>query len=446
MSWRRSILLLDSVTQPGHHAILVSTSHEDDLASKHHEDVCDVAIVGASFAGLALARALSVASQGALRVFLIDGRAQDTAAAHAPDARAFALSAATRYLFEHLSVWPGVADKAQPVEKIEITDSSLEAGVRPVLLAWDNRLANGDPASYVVPAGAVLDALTSVVDADPAIDVVRGARVTGCALTDHARQLICEDGAVKTAKLVAAADGQKSPLRSEVGLSTVGKRYQQRGIVTTIRHNKPHNATAIQHFLPGGPFAMLPLRDHHSCITWSEDETEAERILALNTDAFSDELDQRLAGRLGAFNVVGARQSWPLSMHLARAYVADRFALVGDAAHGVHPIAGQGLNLGLRDVAALVDVVLDAARLGLDFGRVNVLQRYEQWRRSDSFANALAFDGLNSLFSNDTTLLRSLREVGLGTVNRLEGLKTIFVTEAAGQAGEVPAMMRKDVA
>ncbi len=213
-----------------------------------------------------------------------------------------------------------------------------------------------------------------------------------------------------------------------------------------MRHEKPHGGRAVQHFLPSGPFAILPLTGNRSCITWSEEEKRAKEILALDDAGFLAEVEQRFGYRLGAIVLEGPRASWPLDMHLARALVADRFALIGDAAHGVHPIAGQGLNLGLRDVAALTEVVADAARLGLDIGSVTVLERYERWRRLDSALSAATFDALNRLFSNDWTVLRTARDFGLGLVDRMPGLKQFFVTEAAGLTGDVPKLLRGEKA
>lgn len=417
------------------------------MESDPNPDPFDIVIAGASFAGLALAKALSVASQGGFKIAILDRVEAFTPNGPArPDARAFALSASSRYLLERIDVWPQISADVQPVEKIQITDSPLDAGVRPVLLSWENVLASGDPASYIVPADTVLRALADSVDRDPTLTVMRPVTISSTEVKDRDHIITLDGGRFLSAKLVVAADGQNSILRTMMGIDVVRWAYDQRGIVTTIAHKKPHQATAIQHFLPAGPFAILPLTGNRSCITWSETTSEAERIVAGDDTQFADELDQRLAGRVGSFEVVGPRQSWPLSMHLARAYIADRFALIGDAAHGVHPLAGQGLNLGLRDVAALVDVVVEGAGLGLDIGRQDVLQRYERWRRSDTALSAASFDGINRLFSNDITLLRSLREVGLGTVDRLQGLKDFFVGEAAGQAGELPRMMQKDVA
>lgn len=407
----------------------------------------DVAIAGVSFVGLALAKALSHASAGELRILLFDGRA-DTASKPSgdDDARAFAIAAASRNLLENLGVWRALEDAAQPVLRIELTDTALNAGVRQTALAWDNVLHDGAPASFIVPAARLMSGLQKAVGKDTAVTVayahgLADAKVSAgrCALTfDNGRQASC--------RLLVAADGQNSNVRQQFGVQVVRWDTDQKGIVTTIEHTKPHNGTAIQHFLPGGPFACLPRVGTQSCITWSEGAAEADRILALDDRAFHDALDQRLAGRLGTFSVVGPRQSWPLTMHLARSYVADRVVLAGDAARSVHPLAGQGLNLGFRDIGALVDVVIEGARIGLDFGKLDVLQRYQRWRRADSALNAWGYDSLNKLFSNDVALLRSFREAGLATVDRLEGVKAMFVREAAGQTGEVPNLMRPPTA
>jgi 2-octaprenyl-6-methoxyphenol hydroxylase len=244
------------------------------------------------------------------------------------------------------------------------------------------------------------------------------------------------------ASLLVAADGRGSRLREAAGIGVVGWKYQQVGIVTTVQHEKPHRGHAVQHFLPSGPFAILPLKGNRCCITWTEEESEGRRIMALDDTGFLAEVEQRFGYRLGVTQLAGARGVWPLEMHLARALVAERLALVGDAAHLVHPIAGQGLNLGLRDVAALTEVVADAARLGHDIGSSIVLSRYERWRRTDAALSAAAFDGLNRLFSSDWTLLRAARSAGLGIVERLPALKQFFVAEAAGLTGEVPKLLR----
>lgn len=400
----------------------------------------DLVISGASYAGLALALAMNQALDGGIRIGIIERRAEPAIPSN--DARAFALSAASHRMLQTLGVWGGVADLAQPVRRIEITDSSLEAGVRPVLLTYDNLVEGDEPASFIVPAGALTLALTEAAGKIPAISLLAPETVTAFEADGVGARLGLRSGKFVRASLVVAADGRNSPLRDMAGIKSTGRKYAQTGIVTTVAHDRPHGGCAVQHFLPAGPFAILPLPGNRSCITWTEEASEAQRILALDDVGFLDEVDTRFGGRLGAISLAGPRQSWPLEMHLARAYVASRFAVIGDAAHVVHPIAGQGLNLALRDVAALTESIADGARLGLDLGDGQVLERYERWRRFDAAMSTAAFDGLNILFSNDSTLLRAARDVGLGLVDRSERLKALLVQEAAGLTGDVPRLLK----
>ncbi len=254
------------------------------------------------------------------------------------------------------------------------------------------------------------------------------------------------DGTHVSARLLVAADGARSSIRERAGIATHGWAYGQSSIVTTVRHERDHNGRAEEHFLPAGPFAILPLKrdasGHRSSIVWTEMAAEAERIVALPDDGFHAELEKRFGLRLGEIAALGSRRAFPLGLWVARAFVAERVALIGDAAHVIHPIAGQGLNMGLKDVAALAEVIVDAARLGLDPGGPVALDRYQRWRRFDTMAMGVATDGLNRLFSNRSDLLRVARDVGLGLVDRLPVLKTLFVREAAGLVGEVPKLLK----
>jgi 2-octaprenyl-6-methoxyphenol hydroxylase len=399
----------------------------------------DVAISGASYAGLALACALVETLGPSFRIALIDRMPQASAR---DDARAFALSAASRHLLEAIGVWPAIAAAAQPVEGIDITDSPLDAGVRPVLLTYDNVTTAGEPATHIVPAAALMAALRRKAEDYSSVTVLAPAEAAGFTVDDADARIELRDGRALSAALVVAADGRKSALREAAGIKVVGWSYPQTGIVTTVRHERPHGARAVQHFLPAGPFAILPLTGNRACITWTEDAREAARIMALDDAGFLAEVDKRFGGKLGAIALDGPRQSWPLELHLARRYVAPRFALLGDAAHGVHPLAGQGLNLAFRDVAALTEVIVDTVRLGFDAGNSEALRRYERWRRFDSAVSAATFDGLNRLFASDVTLLRSAREFGLGIVDRVPALKRFFVSEAAGLTGELPRLLK----
>jgi 2-octaprenyl-6-methoxyphenol hydroxylase len=401
----------------------------------------DIVIAGGGSAGLTLACALTDALGGAAKIAVVDRVVFDGAPAH-PDVRASAVSAGSKHLLATLGIWPALADHAQAVAAVDITDSSLGDVFRPVIVSYDNTVEDGEPATWIVENQRLHAAIVDGARQRPGIALLGGAAATGYVADEHGITVALADGRSLRTPLLVAADGRSSRLREVAGIGVVGWQYPQIGIVTTVRHQKPHRSRAVQHFLPGGPFAILPLQGNRSCITWTEAEMEGRAIVALHDAGFLAEVEKRFGYRLGEIELAGPRALWPLAMHLARALVADRLALVGDAAHLVHPIAGQGLNLGLRDVAALTEVIADAARLGLDIGSGIVLARYERWRRTDAAVSAAAFDGLNRLFSSDWTLLRTARSAGLGIVDRLPALKQFFVAEAAGLTGEVPKLLR----
>jgi 2-octaprenyl-6-methoxyphenol hydroxylase len=399
----------------------------------------DVAIGGGGSVGLALACALADALGTGARIALVDRAALSATAGR--DLRASALSAASKRLLTTLGVWPALAQAAQPVTAIDITDSRLTDAIRPILLSYDNTLAAAEPASYIVENERLRQALLAAAAARPAIALMGSSPILSFVVDAHGVDISLPDASLRAALLVGA-DGRASRLREAAGIKILRWSYPQTGIVTTVGHSKPHHGRALQHFLPSGPFAILPLTGDRSCITWSEASAAAQELLALEAAQFRAELARRFDYRLGEIVAVGARAAWPLEMHLARALVSDRFAVVGDAARVVHPIAGQGLNLGLRDVAALTEVIADAARLGLDTGSQLVLERYERWRRLDSALSAASYDALNRLFSNDWTLLRTARDFGLAVLDQFPALKQVLVAEAAGVTGEVPKLLR----
>lgn len=401
----------------------------------------DIAIVGASHSGMALALALAGTLGPELRLAVIERR-DLTGVEAARDPRAFAFSAGSVALLGAIGVWTGLAPASQPVTAIEITDSSLDHVYRPALLSYDNRTADGAPATWIVEAARLFAGLRERLLATPGLALLAPSEVHSVVLQSSSRaEITLADGRRVRASLVVAADGRASSIRETAGIKTIGWDYPQSGIVTTVTHERPHGAKAVQHFLPSGPFAILPLPGNRSNITWSETTAEADRILRLDDAAFLGEVERRFGHRLGALHLYGQRQSWPLALRVARSLVAGRVALVGDAARSVHPLAGQGLNLGLRDVAALTEVVAASMRVGLDAGDATGLERYERWRRFDGQISAAAYDALNRLFSNDSMLLRAVRDMGLGVVDRLPGLKHLLVAEAAGLTGEVPKLL-----
>jgi 2-octaprenyl-6-methoxyphenol hydroxylase len=287
------------------------------------------------------------------------------------------------------------------------------------------------------------DLLAALLDTARAEGVVlRATAVESFDLAGSRIDVRLADGATVGARLLAAADGARSKIRERAGIQSYGWSYGQSAIVTTVAHERPHHGRAEEHFLPAGPFAILPLTENRSSIVWTETTEEATRILALDEQGFHDELEKRFGLHLGDLKVVGRKGAFPLGYAVAKSFVAERLALVGDAAHMIHPIAGQGLNLGLRDVAALAEAVTDAARLGLDIGDATVLERYQRWRRFDTMTMGLATDGINRLFSNQSDALRLVRDVGLGLVERIPAMKDAFIREAAGVTGEVPKLLR----
>lgn len=400
----------------------------------------DVAIVGGSFAGLAVARGLAQAFGPDIRLAIIDRVLP--AIEHADDSRAFAIWAGAQKVLESLGVWKTVSGGAETVTAIEISDSRLADAFRPALVTYDARTDDGSPAAYIVPASLLATALYHSVANDPAVTWFAPAEIESAHWGETASELTLRDGTVVSAALTIAADGRQSKLRDSVGIKTIGWPYPQTGIVARVKFDEPHGGVAIQHFLPGGPFAILPLPANRACITWSADKDEAARMIALDDESFLSELDRRIGGRFGAISLDGPRQSWPLDLRLPRRLIAPRFALVGDAAHGVHPVAGQGVNLALRDAAAMIEILADAGRIGLDFGNGTHLERYQRWRRFDSAMSAALYDGINRAFAIDSMVLRAGRGAALGVLDRIPSLKELIIAEAAGVTGDLPKLAR----
>ena len=411
-----------------------------EAAPREHREIFDAVVAGGGFAGRALALALAKHAPQGFRIALIDADAPQTQPQ--TDARALALSAATKGVLSVLGLWPELAPNAQPILAIEITDSPLQADLRPHLLGFDDELKEGEPGAFIVAAGELSRVLAAAVAAESAIEVIAPETVADFTAGPFAVTAKLGNGQEIEARLLVAADGKRSRLRERAGIKCVGWSYPQIGIVTTVAHERPHHGKAVQHFLPAGPFAILPLAGNRSSIVWTEDKAKGEAIMAASEADFVAELGTRFGHRLGEISLAGPRQSFPLDFQIARSFVADRLALIGDAAHVVHPLAGQGLNIGMRDVAALAETIVENARLGLDIGGAAALERYQRWRRFDSAFSATVMDGLNRLFSNDSAPLRALRDLGLGLVDRAPGLKRFLVREAAGRTGQVPRLLK----
>lgn len=411
----------------------------------NEDSVIDVLIAGGGQVGLALALALRHADPS-IAVTLADAAAPS---ARPREGRASTIAAGGRRMLDRLGVWDGIANEAQAVTAMIVTDSRTRDVVRPVFLTFasDPRPEDGAMA-YVIPDGVVVGALAKAA-ADAGAKILAPEQVTDFAVDEAHVIASTRSGGTIRARLLVAADGARSRLRDFAGIGTVGHDYGQSGIVATVAHERDHQGRAEEHFLPGGPFATLPLTPKEgrwrSSLVWTEPTDRAEALVSGDPLVFRTELERRFGHKLGAFEVIDTPKAFPLTLRLARDFVRPRFALAGDAAHTIHPIAGQGLNLGYRDAAALAETIVDARRLGLDIGSPTVLDGYRRWRRYDTMEMALMGDALNALFANDNPALRLARDIGLGIVDRLPNLKRLFMREAEGDVGvvgETPRLLR----
>lgn len=407
----------------------------------------DVIIVGAGITGATLALALKRAMGGALEVKLADP-ALAGRKSRLRSFRALAVAPDGRASLERLGVWSAIAAHAQPIIAMAITDSRPAALPNPVFLTFESSKAAtcDEPLAHMILADVLQDKLLD--DCANAGVRFEAMQAVGFVAERHGLSLTFSDGRRETSRLLAAADGARSRLRHAARIQTLGRSYRQSAIVATLRHDRDHGGRAVQHFLPSGPIALLPLRaadgsGRRTSIVWTELHAEAARLAALPAPEFIAALEDQVGFDLGSLALEDQPRTYPLDLMLARRMTAPRFALVGDAARIIHPLAGQGLNLGLRDATALADRIIGHAELGLDAGAREVLQGYEQDRRAGSAVMAATTDALNRLFSNDVVALRSVRDIGLGVVDRLHPLKRLLVDQAAGRFGAEPSLPQR---
>jgi len=395
-----------------------------------------VVIAGGGLVGGCLA--LGLARHG-VRSAVIDRLAPHQGISPTFDGRASAISAAGQTLLEAVGLWRHLAARAQPILEIRVSD-----GPSLLFLHYDHRDLGEGPLGYMVENRHLRQAIAAEMVAHAAlIDVIAPAAATGLRQDADRAAVRLDDGRELAAPLVVAAEGRISALRAAAGIALTGWSYDQTAIVATIGHERPHHGIAHERFLPAGPFAILPLAGGHSAsLVWTETAAHAPRYLALPDADILAEIAERVGGFLGELHLIGPRFSYPLGLQYAASYVKGRLALIGDTAHGIHPIAGQGLNLGLRDVAALTEIVVDNVRLGLDPAHPAGLDRYERWRRADNLLMAGVTDVLNRLFSNNVAPVRLARDLGLDIVNRIAPLKRFFMRHAMGTVGELPKLMR----
>ncbi|ARO26039.1 2-octaprenyl-6-methoxyphenyl hydroxylase [Rhizobium sp. S9] len=391
----------------------------------------DMLVVGGGYVGLSAAVAVKQAAPH-LKVSVVEAAPEHV---WKNDERASAVIAAAAKMLEIFGIWTEIEPEAQPITKMIVTDSRTSDPVRPVFLTFDGEVAEGRPFAHMIPNVAMVAALRGACER-LGIDIRHGLSATELKTHDSHAGVTLSDGSTLESRLVVACDGVRSRLRDLAGIRTVTWDYGQSGIVATVEHERPHDGCAEEHFLPAGPFAILPLRNNRSSLVWTERTHDADRLVAADDLIFEEELERRFGHKLGALKVIGDKRAFPLGLTLARSFVAPRLALAGDAAHGIHPISGQGLNLGFKDVAALAETIVEADRLGLDIGSINILESYQTWRRFDTFRMGVTTDVLNRLFSNDAMPIRIARDVGLGIVDRLPRLKSFFISQAAGTAAK----------
>jgi len=397
----------------------------------------DVCIVGAGPVGGVLACRLA---QAGMSVAVIDRAALPPMEHPGFDGRAYAIAAGSRPLLDAAGIWDKLPLKAGPIEQIRVSDGRVGRPASPLFLHFDHQDLGGRPLGWMVEARSLRVALNARLNAGAGLSVYAPARAE-VSRGRQSAEVLLDDGTLLKARLVIAAEGRDSPLRRQAGLTAARWDYPQSGIVCAIAHERPHRNIALEHFLPAGPFAQLPMAageagENLSAIVWTESNAMAPRLMALDDEAFGAALAVRLGGHLGAVRPVGRRWIYPLSAMYVHRMVAERLAVVGDAAHGIHPIAGQGLNLGLRDGLALAGLLIEAHAAGEDVGSAALLARYQRGRRLDHVSMLLATDGLDRLFSTNNPLVRAARDIGLGGVQRLPRLKRFFMQRAMGQAAD----------
>ncbi|MEP4194477.1 MAG: FAD-dependent monooxygenase [Aliishimia sp.] len=398
----------------------------------------DILICGGALSGTSLALALA---QSGHRVTLIDAMATDVQRDADFDGRSYAIALGSQRFLDAIGLWDALEDHAQPMLEIKVTDGRAGEGPSPFFMHFDHAEIEEGPMGYMVQdrylRGVLLDALA----AEDRITHLPSTRILTQEATASGITVTLDSGKALSAKLLVGCDGRTSGTAMRAGIKRTAWGYGQTALVCAIEHELPHHGIAHQFFMPPGPLAILPLTGNRSSIVWSETSQEAESVNALPDAAYLDHLRPRFGSFLGEISLAGQRFTYPLGLSLAQSMIADRVALVADASHGLHPIAGQGLNAGLRDVAALTETLTEAAQRGEDIASPLVLERYQQWRRFDVASLALATDSFNRLFSNDNPLLRVVRDLGMGAVQAIPALRRGFIREAAGLTGDVPKLM-----
>ena len=404
------------------------------MVAQQEQIQTDVIILGGGLNGAAMGLALA---HGGLRSVVIDYADPKTILTANYDGRTCAIAAASRSVLDVIGAWKYMADEAEPILDIRIAD-----GTSPLFLHYDHKDVGNQPLGYIVENLITRGALYRAIAETDLVDMIAPARVEAIARDQGGMTVTLADGRSIRGSLAIGAEGRNSMLRKWAGIKTYQWSYKQSAVVCTVKHKVPHNGLAVEHFLPAGPFAILPMTDDRCSIVWTETTDLANYLVNLDEETFIDELHRRFDGYLGDLEVIGPRFCYPLGLQHAYRYADPRIALIGDAAHGMHPIAGQGLNMGIRDVAALAEILVEARRIGRDIGGLDVLAEYEQWRRFDNTVMLAVTDVTNRLFSNDVAPVRWARDIGLAVVQKIPPLKKTFMSHAMGYAGTLPRLMQ----
>jgi 2-octaprenyl-6-methoxyphenol hydroxylase len=399
----------------------------------------DIAIVGGGLNGPILALALA---QAGITTTVIDALTTKVRKNATFDGRSYAVALSSQRLLKNIGLWPALDTNAEAMLEIKVTDGRAGEGPSPFFMHFDHAEIEDGPMGYMVQDRHLRRVLLEAMTNNPNIKHLQGQTVIDQDQITGGIQISLASGKTITARTLIGCDGRESGTAKRAGIKRIGWGYAQTALVCAIKHEKPHNGIAHQFFMPAGPLAILPLTGNRSSIVWSETETNAKAFNALSNEEYLTMLRPRFGDFLGEISLEGARYSYPLTLSMTDRLVAERTALVGDAAHGLHPIAGQGLNAGMRDIAALVQIITEAKNRGEDYGTMIVLKRYEEWRRFDNTALAVATDTFNKLFSNDNPLLRLGRDLGMGFINNMPNLRRGFIREAAGLSGDLPELMR----
>ena len=399
----------------------------------------DIIVVGAGINGKVMS--LAAAHQG-FSVGLVDQKkiVEDTLQKF--DGRAYAIAFSSIQMLRKLNLWDKISKTAQPILNIKVSHGTLERGPSSSSITFKNADIEESPMAQMVEDRYLRQCLSSEIKKNNLVDVIEQKSVRQIIDYKHKKQLMLNDSSKIQASLVIASDGIKSPISKTMDIRKMGWNYKQTGLVCAVQHEYCSKNTAYQYFLPEGPLAILPLQNNIASIVWTENIQNASTISKMSDDDYLTALHKRLGDFLGQLKLTGKRFSFPLSLSIAEKYVTSNFAVIGDAAHGYHPIAGQGLNAGFRDVAALVDVITSARDRGENFSSLNVLSRYQEWRRFDNQTLGFATDNFNKMFSSYNPLLSSVRNFGMRIIEKSGYGKRAFMRQAAGLNGDLPTLMR----